>query len=44
MMVGPRGLEPQTSSVSTREHQALTTTYKAVGDCQVLDSTPQINF
>jgi hypothetical protein len=30
-MVGPCGLEPQTSTVST--------TYKAVGDCQVLDNT-----
>jgi hypothetical protein len=39
-MVGPWGLEPQTSTVSTRGHQVLTTTYKAVGDCQVLDNTP----
>src|ERR1700730_14514282 len=39
-MVGPCGLEPQTSTVSTRGHQVLTTTYKAVGDCQVLDNTP----
>ena len=31
-MVGPWGLEPQTS-------QVLTTTSKAVGDCQVLDNT-----
>jgi hypothetical protein len=38
-MVGPWGLEPQTSTVSTRGHQVLTTTYKAVGDCQVLDNT-----
>jgi len=26
-------------TVSTREHQVLTITYKAVGDCQVLDYT-----
>jgi len=38
-MVGPWGLEPQTSTVSTRGFQVLTTTYKAVGDCQVLDNT-----
>jgi hypothetical protein len=38
-MVGPCGLEPQTSTVSTRGFQVLTTTYKAVGDCQVLDYT-----
>ena len=38
-MVGPCGLEPQTSTVSTRRLQVLTTTYKAVGDCQVLDNT-----
>src|SRR5713101_5183988 len=38
-MVGPCGLEPQTSTVSTRGFQVLTTTYKAVGDCQVLDNT-----
>ena len=38
-MVGPCGLEPQTSTVSTRGYQVLTTTYKAVGDCQVLDNT-----
>ena len=38
-MVGPCGLEPQTSTVSTRGHQVLTTTYKAVGDCQVLENT-----
>jgi transcriptional regulator with XRE-family HTH domain len=36
-MVGPWGLEPQTSTVSMRGHQVLTTTYKAVGDCRVLD-------
>ncbi len=29
-MVGPCGLEPQTSTVSKRGHQVLTTTYKAV--------------
>src|ERR1700722_3717654 len=39
-MVGPWGLEPYTSTVSTRGQQVLTTTYKAVGDCQVLDNTP----
>src|SRR4029077_20607739 len=38
-MVGPYGLEPQTSTVSTPRLQVLTTTYKAVGDCQVLDNT-----
>jgi hypothetical protein len=38
-MVGPCGLEPQTSTVSTPRLQVLTTTYKAVGDCQVLDNT-----
>jgi len=38
-MVGPWGLEPQTSTVSTREYQVLTTTSKAVGNCQVLDNT-----
>src|ERR1700739_3347845 len=38
-MVGPWGLEPQTSTVSKRGYQVLTTTYKAVGDCQVLDNT-----
>jgi hypothetical protein len=39
-MVDAWGLEPQTSTVSTREYQVLTTTSKAVGDCQVLDNTP----
>jgi hypothetical protein len=39
-MVGPSGLEPQTSTVSTRRHQLLTATYKAVGNYQVLDNTP----
>jgi hypothetical protein len=36
-----RSLNPERSSstVSTRRHQVLTTTYKAVGDCQVLDNT-----
>jgi len=38
-MVGPCGLEPQTSTVSTRGHQVLTITHKAVGDCQILDCT-----
>ncbi len=42
-MVGPCGLEPQTSTVSTRGFQVLTTTYKAVGDCQVLDNTPWLD-
>lgn len=32
--------ERRTSTVSTRGFQVLTTTYKAVGDCQVLDNTP----
>src|ERR1700730_457420 len=40
-MVGPCGLEPQTSTVSTQEYQVLTTTSKAVGDRQVLDNTQQ---
>jgi hypothetical protein len=28
------------ATVSTQEYQVLTTTSKAVGDCQVLDNTP----
>src|SRR6266852_4641793 len=43
-MVGPCGLEPRTATVSTRGHQVLTTTYKAVGDCQVLDNTPWLDI
>src|ERR1700757_3281272 len=37
-MVGPRGLEPQISTLPKRGYQVFTTTYKAVGDCQVLDN------
>jgi hypothetical protein len=42
-MVGPCRFEPQISTVSTRSLQVLTTTYKAVGDCQVLDNTPWLD-
>ena len=38
-MAGTTGLEPATSAVTEWEHQVLSTTYKAVGDCQVLDNT-----
>jgi hypothetical protein len=38
-MAGTTGLEPAASAVTEREYQVPTTTYKAFGDCQVLDNT-----
>ena len=38
-MAGTTRLELATSAVTGRCPQVLSTTYKAVGDCQVLDST-----
>jgi hypothetical protein len=38
-MVGPFGLEPQTSTVSKRRDYVLTTTYNALGAAQVRVST-----
>ena len=38
-MVGPWGLEPQTSTVSKRRDQALPTTWKALGTALVRGNT-----
>ena len=38
-MAGTTRLELATSAVTERGYPVLTTTYKAVGDCQVLDNT-----
>ena len=38
-MVGPRGLEPQTSTVSKRRHYVLTITYKALRTALVRANT-----
>ena len=38
-VAGTTGLEPATSAVTEWEQQVLSTTYKATGDCQVLDNT-----
>jgi hypothetical protein len=38
-MAGTTRLELATSAVTEWEHQVLSTTYKAVGDCQVLENT-----
>jgi hypothetical protein len=42
-MAGTTRLELATSAVTEWEHQVLTTTYKAVGDCQVLENTHKTN-
>ena len=42
-MAGTTGLEPAASAVTEGEQQVLPTTYKAVGDCQVLGNTPKPN-
>src|SRR6266576_1749691 len=40
-MAGTTGCEPAVSAVTERGCQVLSPTYKAVGDCQVLDNTQQ---
>ena len=42
-MAGTTRLELATSAVTEWEHQVLPTTYKAVGDCQVLENTYKTN-
>ena len=42
-MAGTTRLELATSAVTEWEHQVLPTTYKAVGDCQVLENTHKTN-
>jgi hypothetical protein len=42
-MAGTTRLELATSAGTEWEHQVLPTTYKAVGDCQVLENTQKTN-
>jgi hypothetical protein len=42
-MAGTTRLELATSAVTEWEHQVLPMTYKAIGDCQVLENTQKTN-
>jgi hypothetical protein len=44
VMVGPCGLEPQTSTVSKRRHYVLTITYKALRTALVHANTAKTDF